>query len=154
LLVFCFWLYRAHSNLRRLDENKLDYGPAWAFLGFLIPIANLVIPRKVVRDVWLASDPDIPSDQDVSWELGNPTPLVDGWWVFLILSVLIAVFTIVLVALQQSSARLTLAGVRLALLALIAAEVCTVASNLLGARMVLRLQRLQEEKCRRLNAAA
>jgi Domain of unknown function (DUF4328) len=50
-LAFIQWLYRARRNLDELGATGLRWRPSWAIGGWFIPVANLVIPLLVVREI-------------------------------------------------------------------------------------------------------
>ena len=50
-IVFIAWLHRARVNLETLAPAALRWRPGWAVGGWLIPLANLVIPVLVVSEV-------------------------------------------------------------------------------------------------------
>lgn len=64
--AFVTWLYQARRNAARLGGVP-EWAPAWAVGGWFIPVAGLVIPYLVVRDVWRATGPT-----------SQPPPV--GWW--------------------------------------------------------------------------
>jgi hypothetical protein len=75
---FVTWLYRARRNLEAAPGPRLAWGPGWALLGWLIPVANLVIPPLVVAEVTRHS----------LARAGRPgvvgVALALGWWVSLV----------------------------------------------------------------------
>jgi hypothetical protein len=75
---FLTWLYRARRNLEAAPGPRLAWGPGWALLGWLIPVANLVIPPLVVAEVTRHS----------LARAGRPgaagVTLAWGWWVSLV----------------------------------------------------------------------
>jgi uncharacterized protein DUF4328 len=73
-VVWLFWEYRAYRNLQRMGVQGLM--SPWAAVGWwFVPLANLVMAFRGVRDLWKASGPP-PSP---SWSL-VPTWSVLGWW--------------------------------------------------------------------------
>ena len=69
-VVSCLWLQRGQEFARVLRPgDPHSYGAAWVWLGWLVPIASLVIPYRVVRDVYRAARP-----------VGAKTGLVLIWW--------------------------------------------------------------------------
>ena len=74
-ISWVLWQYRAHANLRGLGRGHLDHRP-WAIGWWFVPIANLWMPFKVVREVWKASEP---AEDPVAW-IGVRTWSVLGWW--------------------------------------------------------------------------
>lgn len=49
------WIYRAAWNLRHLGAKRLEYTPGWAVGWYFVPFANLVMPLRAMREIWLAS---------------------------------------------------------------------------------------------------
>jgi Domain of unknown function (DUF4328) len=65
------WMHRAFRNLPALGARDLRWSPAWAAGGWFIPLANLVIPYLVTRELWIRAG-------------GEPAPvwpLLPAWWV-------------------------------------------------------------------------
>jgi hypothetical protein len=55
IITFLWWVYRANGNLRALSGMTLDFTPGWAVGWFFVPFANLVVPYRVVRELWVCS---------------------------------------------------------------------------------------------------
>jgi hypothetical protein len=55
VVVFLWWLYRANHNLRAFSGRTLEFTPGWAVGWFFVPVANLIQPYRVVRELWLVS---------------------------------------------------------------------------------------------------
>lgn len=68
------WLYVANGNARSLGADDLTGSPAWAVGWFFVPLANLVMPYVMVRDMWKASVN--PRD----WQAESSPGLVILWW--------------------------------------------------------------------------
>jgi hypothetical protein len=60
------WMHRAFRNLPALGEQGLRWSPAWAAGGWFIPLANFVIPYRVMRELWSSC--------------GDGQPLPQRWW--------------------------------------------------------------------------
>jgi hypothetical protein len=89
VVAFVMWIHRAYSNLTALGNPKegLEYSPGWAIGGFFIPFVNLVVPYRVVREIWVKSDPVIRSEQDWMFSSSPEAPgLIKLWWAFWLLS--------------------------------------------------------------------
>ncbi|MFE6197060.1 DUF4328 domain-containing protein [Streptomyces sp. NPDC057838] len=67
-VVFLLWLDRMRDNARALSGTEPRYGSFWFFLGWIVPVANLWIPRGVVADVHRAVFPE------------RRLPAVVNWW--------------------------------------------------------------------------
>ena len=57
LLLFLGWLYRTRRELDHLDGAAPRWGWGWTVVGWLVPVANLVVPAMVVADVARESRP-------------------------------------------------------------------------------------------------
>jgi len=74
-LLFLFWIFRANCNAHALGARDMRYTPGWSVGWFFVPFANLVMPFKVMREIWQASsDPGNPSAKSSSG--------IVGWWWF------------------------------------------------------------------------
>lgn len=68
------WVYMAHANLHRAKLTGLNYSPGWATFSFLVPIANLFVPYKAMRELAnrSAGEPEDFVEAEV--------PEVQAWW--------------------------------------------------------------------------
>ena len=83
VIVFLMWLYRAYKNLRGLNPwNRLDYSPGWAVGSFFIPFMNLVVPYRIVKEVWQKSGPP----DEAVMAAPNPPGWFAAWWLFWLLA--------------------------------------------------------------------
>ena len=46
------WMHRVFRNMPALGEHGMRWSPAWAAGGWFIPIANFVIPYRVLSELW------------------------------------------------------------------------------------------------------
>ncbi len=72
------WMFRIAQNHRTLHRGT-TWGPGWAIGGWLLPPMLYVIPFLMFREMWKASDPDVPVGGD--WKAGPVSPLVPLWFV-------------------------------------------------------------------------
>jgi hypothetical protein len=79
LIAFMTWMWRAAKNNQALGRPQPRFGPGWSIGGWLIPLANLVIPVLIVQDLWRGSDASVPRD-DARWRIGPRSALVGWWW--------------------------------------------------------------------------
>ena len=78
--TFMVWLYQARQALDRRGETGMRWATGWTIGGWFIPLANLVIPARVVAEVYARSAPGAVR----GWQ----TPrLVVAWWFVFLLSV-------------------------------------------------------------------
>jgi uncharacterized protein DUF4328 len=64
------WMHRCFRNLPALSAAPRGWSPAWAVWGWFIPLANLVIPYLVARELW----------RQVHLDGRSPFPTVGVWW--------------------------------------------------------------------------
>jgi len=70
-IVFLLWLDTVRANARTLSGRPPRYLGFWLYAGWLIPVANLWIPRGIVADAHRNSAPGerLPRSLDVWWAL-------------------------------------------------------------------------------------
>nr|WP_298929211.1 DUF4328 domain-containing protein [uncultured Erythrobacter sp.] len=51
VIAVLVWIFLAHGNLHRAGVDSLNYTPAWAALSFFVPVANLFVPFKAMREL-------------------------------------------------------------------------------------------------------
>ncbi len=78
-VVFITWMWRAAKNNEALGRERARFGPGWAIGGWLIPIANFVIPVLMMQDLWRGSNSTIPRG-DTRWKIGDRSALIGWWW--------------------------------------------------------------------------
>jgi hypothetical protein len=78
-VAFMVWLYQARENLDRRGETGMRWSPGWTIGGWFIPLANFVIPARVVGEVYARSMPGAIR----TWQMPS---LVTAWWVAFLLS--------------------------------------------------------------------
>ncbi|WP_157964019.1 DUF4328 domain-containing protein [Actinocorallia populi] len=79
--VFIVWLFLARADVDAFGRHAQSWGRPWLFFGWVIPLANLVIPHRIVADLWIGGNPADDDDPE-----HTSTSLVDYWWMFLLLS--------------------------------------------------------------------
>ena len=58
LVLIIIWTYRATKNNEALGRMYPRLKPGWAIAGWLIPLANAVIPLLILQDLWRGSERD------------------------------------------------------------------------------------------------
>lgn len=79
-IAFFCWVYRANANARQLGAAGMDSSPGWAVGSFFIPLMNLWMPYRAMREIWQASA--APGD----WKNHPGGVIVPVWWAFFLLS--------------------------------------------------------------------
>jgi Domain of unknown function (DUF4328)/Protein of unknown function (DUF2510) len=78
LVLFAIWGWRSATNARALGRAGARLGPVWAVVGWLIPVAWLVLPYIVIQDLWRSSAPA--AARGSRWRRLPGSNLVRGWW--------------------------------------------------------------------------
>jgi hypothetical protein len=78
VVLVMIWMYRLAANLRAMHRGT-RWGPGWAIGGWFLPPLLYIIPYLMFRELWKASDPDVPiggawTSRPVSW-------VVTAWFV-------------------------------------------------------------------------
>jgi Domain of unknown function (DUF4328) len=84
--AFLLWLHRAFRQLSAMGVPGLQFDARSAVKGFLVPLANVVLPLRAMAELWRASDPDWVPD-DSTRRAAPPAPLL-WWWVLLLVGTL------------------------------------------------------------------
>ncbi len=88
VIAFSMWIHRAYANLTALGNPKqgLEYSPRWAVGGFFIPFANLFVPYRAVKEIWVKSDPSIRGEDDFMFSVSQVPSIIGLWWAFWLIS--------------------------------------------------------------------
>lgn len=77
------WTFRVAWNVRHLGAKGLDFSPAMSVGWYFVPLANLVMPYRALRQVYSASiDP-------AGWN-DDTRPIVATWWCLFVFSGLLS----------------------------------------------------------------
>ena len=146
VVVFCMWLYRAHSNLQALGNPKasLNHSAGWAVGSFFVPFANLIIPFRAIKEIWAKSDPEIPHNNYVAPTEPSAPTVMSAWWAFWLISNFVANAAF-RVWLRADTAGEMYLGTWLDLLS----DLLTIPAAILGIFVVREIDRRQEERSRR-----
>ena len=85
-ITFLVWLAKVSMNLAPLGTKKQEFNPKWALLWWFIPIAAILMPYLVVKEIWRESHPE-----------GNESPMslfIGPWWITWLISIWVANITI------------------------------------------------------------
>lgn len=83
IVMFCFWTLRMARNTRALGAQDMKISPGWAVGWYFVPIANLFMPYRAMKEIWKASQ----SPQ--AWQELRRGAVLPWWWgLFLASSIL------------------------------------------------------------------
>ncbi len=74
------WIYRSAQNAKILGFNPMKTSPGWAIGWYFVPFANLYMPYKAMKEIWLASHSPVASNEREN------TALIGWWWALFIIS--------------------------------------------------------------------
>lgn len=90
-VAFVAWAVRAYRNLPALGINERRYWTIWLVIGWIIPGANLLVPKLLVDDIWRASSPSVEIGGGDSWQRRPVASTVNRWWCSFLVTPAIAV---------------------------------------------------------------
>lgn len=73
-IALMLWLHRARANLADFGLTDLAYSPGWTIGSFFVPIVNLAVPFRSMRELYNRSH-----GEDVYQSLAT-VPDVSSWW--------------------------------------------------------------------------
>jgi hypothetical protein len=79
-VVFVIWLWRVRVNSEVFCQADHRRSHGWVLASWFVPGPNLIYPKHIVDDIWLASDPKTPVYADDLRRLRKPL-LTNVWWV-------------------------------------------------------------------------
>jgi len=139
--AFLVWFHRAYRNLRALGATNPRFGTGWAIGVWFVPILNLWRTKQIANDIWRASDPQAPVEQEGGWRGGAVSPFLGWWWGLWVGGGLIG-----LVVLWQDPA--TLEGIQAISLVVTLVDVLAVGAAILAIQVVRTLTDRQEARAR------
>jgi hypothetical protein len=83
-VFFILWFKRAYHNLIQI-EGKTAYGEGWTIGAWFIPLANLVIPCKIMLELYGKAQARLTQIRALPSELTGAS-VVGWWWTFWIVS--------------------------------------------------------------------
>ncbi|MFF2008124.1 DUF4328 domain-containing protein [Streptomyces sp. NPDC058195] len=88
MAVFLVWFHRVRHNAEIFDRSVQPMRPGWAIGSWFIPIANLVLPRRIAGGIWTAS---AQTNTDGSWR-HVPATVMNLWWGVWVCSLVLSQF--------------------------------------------------------------
>ncbi|WP_307082542.1 DUF4328 domain-containing protein [Streptomyces canus] len=131
-VVFVIWLWRVRLNAEVFAPDGHRKARAWLIAGWVVPIASLWYPRRVVVDIWDASS---------TGEKPGGHALINVWWTLWLLTNTIGRF--LYTAFDEAD---TSQEIHDSMTQVMFADGVDVVAALFAAGVVLRLTRMQDEK--------
>lgn len=139
-ILFLTWLHRVVANNAALGARALRFTPGAAIGWWFVPLANWVMPYRVVAEAWRAADPQLPWSTPDQRAMRSVPALLSSWWLALAGGSVLA--SIANVTGNSSTAGLD--ALHTATLLFMAASLLLAGAGVLGAVTVLRLSRRQD----------
>lgn len=76
-ITLLVWVYRVNRNAHTFGTEGMSYSPGWSVGWFFMPLANLYMPFKVLRELWQVATPGA----GTQWRKAPISPLVAAWWI-------------------------------------------------------------------------
>ncbi|MFE2211875.1 DUF4328 domain-containing protein [Streptomyces canus] len=131
-VVFVIWLWRVRRNAEVFAPDGHHKARAWVIAGWVVPIASLWYPRRVVVDIWDASGTGDKPDGHA---------LINIWWTLWLLSQTIG--RVLYTAFDEAD---TSQEIHDSMTQMMVADGLDLVAALVAAAVVLRLTRMQNEK--------
>jgi hypothetical protein len=81
IVLFLLWFSRAYSNLHAVNKRSVRYSKGWAAGSWFVPFVNLVMPYKIMKEVWYKTQEWLPNNSDV-----EDASYLGVWWALFILA--------------------------------------------------------------------
>jgi Domain of unknown function (DUF4328)/Protein of unknown function (DUF2510) len=102
IVLVIIWQWRSQTNASALGRTGARFSPGWGIAGWLIPVANYVIPYLVFQDLWRSSD--AASAPGTEWRSRPGSPLVSSWWIAYVIGTITPLVAMMLVLATSVSA--------------------------------------------------
>lgn len=86
-ITFIQWFRRAYYNLEK-KMNKLEYSNGWAAGAWFIPIINLFVPYRIMKELYIKTDQYLLLNSKEPYTERLKTDYVKGWWTIWIFSLI------------------------------------------------------------------
>jgi hypothetical protein len=85
IVLFLLWFHRVARNLAPLGVRNQQYSPGWAVGSWFVPFANLFVPYRIAKEIWVKSDTNTETYGFLTSESTVPG-FMGVWWGFWIVS--------------------------------------------------------------------
>lgn len=86
-ILFVVWMWRCHVATDRLRPGERKWGRGWTVGGWFVPIANVVIPKRVMNEIErLAVAPRRGGVVDRGWRSVRESTVGWLWWIAFVAS--------------------------------------------------------------------
>jgi hypothetical protein len=79
-IVFIIFMRHAYRNIMQPVIANRRYSPGWTIGAFVVPLANVVMPHLVMREIWQCSRALIRTRPDGHWQEEERPFVLRAWW--------------------------------------------------------------------------
>jgi Domain of unknown function (DUF4328)/Protein of unknown function (DUF2510) len=79
MIVLIVLLWRLARNHETIGRPRTTFGPAWAIVGVVVPLLNMVVPWLFMNEKWKGSDQAHPPTSP-EWKTARSSSMVNIWW--------------------------------------------------------------------------
>ena len=142
-VLFIAWMFRASRNLLPLGNNSQEYSPAAAIWTWMVPLAHLILPYIVMKEIWAGSHPNRTYHPKTGSLQAPMLCAIGPWWISWISGGVLGIIGAILTGIEGSAGMLITAN-RL----MIWSEVANIVAAGLAILIVLTITSNQEGRYR------
>ena len=80
IILLLRWIYLSNMNSKLMGAKNMQFSPGWAVGWNFVPIMNLFMPFRVMKEIWKTSkDPE-------NWESLETPSIIIWWWPITLIS--------------------------------------------------------------------
>lgn len=132
-VFFLLWMNRAYQNLHQAQVEDLSYSKGWAIGVWFIPVVNLFLPDKIIKEIWDKTQEAFRNGQPFEKKKNT---LVSFWWFAYIFSGILKVVAYFLFSEREFE---------MAYVVAISSNVISLFAALYGAKMIRNISVMEQE---------
>ena len=144
MFAFGALTHRASRNLPTLKSAQQGYAPEKAVIWFFVPVFNLYKPWLIFREMFKASDPDVPTTDETGWKTKGSVPAFVHAWAGIFVAVFF--FNSLTIKLFRSGVSETIDAVLVVQSRLVMADILLALLGVAAILVVVGLHRRQETR--------
>lgn len=138
-VLFLIWMRRLYRNVHAAAAPEPRYRPGWAVGSWFVPLANVVVPKQIVNDIWLLSETPWRDAGSVPYSRAKVPSWIGWWWAAVLLAGILGAGA----ADGLDTPGLTPSAAQAATLAVVAAAAAEILAGALAIRLVRSLTERQ-----------
>lgn len=142
-ITFLLWFSRAYRNTIAMGFAAPRHGTGWAVGSWFVPIANMIVPKRVLDDIWRGSDPAFPRTFGSTKGFSVPV-LIHAWWALWLLATV--GWRVVDLIWFRATQIWSVGDMKAQALVYVGGDLAALAAGVLGILVVRRVTARQEER--------